>query len=362
METWHDWEEFLKIMSAEYDLAKTEKNIFLTRYARDNISLTDEAIADLVMVEFETYRKGKSRIYTKFATSCTEINHKGRGKSKALQTWLETNYQAWRATRGIDMNITTVEIAPREQAQFTPPAPQPSIVTANPFIPLGGVVDQQELFFNRQQETKRIFELLNSRSSVALTGERSIGKSSLLKAICRQAPSQLQSPRQPIYLNLQDLENEDDFYSALCDKIPIPESRGYRLTRALRQHKILLILDEAEKMNWDGFTRQLRSQLRGLAEGYEAPLRLILASRTSINELFADNQDQDMTSPLAGICIEEKLKPWERETAQAFIHQRLQSTPIQFTATEIEQLITSSKGYPQQLMQLCHQLYNSYTQ
>lgn len=36
----------------------------------------------------------------------------------------------------------------------------------NPFVPLNGVVDQAELFFNRQQELKRIFELLNSRSRV----------------------------------------------------------------------------------------------------------------------------------------------------------------------------------------------------
>ena len=48
---------------------------------------------------------------------------------------------------------------------------------SNPFIPFNGVIDRPELFFNRTQEIQRIFELLNNRSSVAVIGERAIGKS-----------------------------------------------------------------------------------------------------------------------------------------------------------------------------------------
>ncbi|MDY6784762.1 MAG: hypothetical protein SW833_19830 [Cyanobacteriota bacterium] len=83
----------------------------------------------------------------------------------------------------------------------------------NPFKPLTGIIDDPALFFNRERNLRSIFELLNSRSSVAIIGDRQIGKSSLLKAIERQAQQQLYSRRQPIYLNLQSIENEDDFYS-----------------------------------------------------------------------------------------------------------------------------------------------------
>ena len=49
-----------------------------------------------------------------------------------------------------------------------------SIDSANPFIPLNGVIDRPELFFNRDREIQRIFELLNNRSSVAVVGERAM--------------------------------------------------------------------------------------------------------------------------------------------------------------------------------------------
>ena len=227
----------------------------------------------------------------------------------------------------------------------------------NPFIPLNGVIDRPELFFNRTQEIQRIFELLNNRSSVALVGERAIGKSSLLLELCRQAKTELNSPRTPVYLNLLAVANEADFYSYLCDEVGIPDYRGYKLTRALNKQKLLLAIDEVEKMAWAGFSPSLRSYLRGLSEGSDAPLRLILASRTSLNNLFTDAQAETMTSPLAGICIEEKLDVWSESTVRDFIAARLNNTSVTFTESEIIQLIKNTSGHPQQLMIQCHQLY-----
>ncbi|NER52705.1 MAG: ATP-binding protein [Symploca sp. SIO1A3] len=193
-------------------------------------------------------------------------------------------------------------------------------IITNPFLPLTGVVDDPELFFDRQPETREIFALLNSGSSVALIGERAIGKSSLLKAICREAPTQLLSPRQPIYLNLQQLENEDEFYTAFCEEVGISQCRGYLLTRELRKHRLLLAIDEVEKMTWDGFTRKVRDYLRGLAEGTNAPLRLILAARDPLDSLFPDSQNLGMTSPLAGICHQVDLGSWDEATGYQPIH------------------------------------------
>jgi len=237
-------------------------------------------------------------------------------------------------------------------------------ILTNPFLPLTGIVDDPELFFDRQPETREIFALLNSGSSVALIGERAIGKSSLLKAICREAPTQLHSPRQPIYLNLQQLENEDEFYTALCEEVGIPKCRGYPLKRELKQQRLLLAIDEVEKMTWDGFTREVRAQLRGLAEGTNAPLRLILAARDPLDSLFQDSQNPGMTSPLAGICHQVNLGSWDEATIRAFINSRLQfprlkplPQPVRFTEEEILHLIAASGGHPQKLMKLCYEIY-----
>jgi transcriptional regulator with XRE-family HTH domain len=233
-------------------------------------------------------------------------------------------------------------------------------VLLNPFVPLAGIVDNAQQFFNRKQEIERIFDVFNSGGSVALIGEEAIGKSSLLKAICRQADSRLHSPRQPVYLDLNGVCDEDDFYSALCHEVGIPESKGYRLTRELRSHRLLLALDNLGKITCEGFSHHVRDQLRGLAEGSNAPLRLLLSATKPLDSLFEDSQDGNKTSPLAGICQEEYLEPWDETTTRVFIADRLALTPVQFTEEEISQLVQESCGYPQRLMQLCNQTYSRY--
>ncbi|MCC3440621.1 MAG: ATP-binding protein [Microcoleus sp. PH2017_03_ELD_O_A] len=237
----------------------------------------------------------------------------------------------------------------------------------NPFIPQHGKIDDPRHFFGRKREIRRVFETLNSGSSVAIIGERAIGKSSLLQALYRETPTELRHPRQPIYLNLNNVYDEHDFYDALCGEAGIETVKGYQLKRALESHRFLLLLDEVEKMTWDGFTNQVRGQLRGLAEGTDAPLRLVVAACTSLDTLFPDSQDKNMTSPFKGICIEENLKQWDDQISRKFIDSRLNADwltpipePVRFTEAEIAELIAESGGYPQKLMQLCYQAYDRY--
>jgi hypothetical protein len=132
------------------------------------------------------------------------------------------------------------------------------------------------------------------------------------------------------------------------------------LTRNLRNRRVLLALDNVEKMTRKGFSRHVFEQLRGLAEGSDAPLRLILAAREPLDDLFNDNQDECKTSPLAGICQEENINPWGEATVRAFIEARLAMTSVSFTEEEIIQLIQESRGHPQRLIQLCYQIYARY--
>ena len=238
----------------------------------------------------------------------------------------------------------------------------------NPFIPQQGKIDDPRFFFGRGREIRRVFETLNAGSSVAIIGERAIGKSSLLHAIYREAPSQLRYQRKPIYLDLKNVFDENDFYGALCYKAGIEKAKGYLLERALESHKLLLLLDEVEKMTSGGFSEQVRGQLGGLANGINAPLSLVVAARTSLDILFPDSQDPNMTSAFKEICTQETLKQWDDPIiSRKFIASRLQADwltpvpqPVSFTEAEITGLIAESGGYPQKLMQLCYKTYAGY--
>ena len=150
---------------------------------------------------------------------------------------------------------------------------------------------------------------------------------------------------------MQTLHNEDDYYEALCEKAGIdPVKGGRKLERALRGRRLLLLLDEIEKMTWDGFSHNLRAELRGLAEGEHAPFKLALVARSPLDRLFPDSELN--TSPLAGICQQINVKPWNNATARTFIQQRLSGTPVRFSDDEIKHLVLSSNGLPLRLMHL----------
>lgn len=220
---------------------------------------------------------------------------------------------------------STVVLAHFPQLIDRPPFNSRTPLT-NPFHPLAGQVDNPQLFFDRPQVINRIFEVLNSGSSVALIGAREMGKSSILWAICRQAEARLQPPRKPISLNLQLIYSEDEFYGELCEKVGISDVRGRELSRALKNQRLLLLLDEVERITEESFTRRVRDQLRGLAEGSSAPLRLVLAASTSLDRLFPNSYQEGLVSPLIGICIEEPLREWDETTIRTFIASRLEPT------------------------------------
>jgi len=231
----------------------------------------------------------------------------------------------------------------------------------NPFWPRKGVIEDPAQFFNCEGTLNRIFESLNSGSSVAIIGEPNMGKSSLLRAVGRMAPEYLESPRQTVLLNLATVFSEQDFYEDLCEALEMETVSGNEFVRKMKKQdqQVLLLLDEVEQIGQEKFTYKIRQELRGLAEGNNAPLRLVIASRTSLDQLFEGYQD-GQTSPMEGITVEEHVEPWSEPTCRNFITTRLTDDPIQFTQREIDQIIRASDGNPQKLTQACHKLYNRY--
>jgi AAA domain len=358
----NSWQSFLilKIIT-DYGLSRTETAILLAKFPDENTFKSNKEVADGAIAEEnndipsdpENVRRQMWTIYNE--RFCPKKDREGflgyndrssQKKDAEFLDWLKPQYEKWRSSQG---------------SAFSTGDRTPAI-SCNPFIPQTGKVDDPQLFFGREREIRRVFEVLNSNNSVALIGEEGIGKSSLLSAICQQAENLLLSARKPIYLDLNGVRDEDDFYTALCEEVGIPKSEGYMLTRALKKHRVLLAIDNVGKMTWEGFTRQVRDHLRGLAEGQNAALQLILAATQPLDKLFNDSQDEGNTSPLAGICQEENIKPWDEATVRAFIQARLAMTSVHFTEEEISQLVQESGGHPRRLMQLCYQIYARYVE
>jgi len=230
---------------------------------------------------------------------------------------------------------------------------------SNPFGTTGRITDTAR-FFDREELLRQIFEELVKGANLSLVGASQVGKSSLLSMVCALGPERMgMEPETFAYLSLEWVDDEEDFYDALCDKLSIETCRGYKLTRALRGKRRVLCLDEIEKMGWDGFTVHVRSRLRGLADGPAASLRLVIASRSALASLFPDSAE--LTSPLAGICHQLDVGPFRPDVARVFLAQRLRTTGVTFTESEIGVLLAETGGHPAKLQRAAADLYRSHT-
>jgi hypothetical protein len=231
-------------------------------------------------------------------------------------------------------------------------------MVTSPFGDTGRITDLDR-FFDREELLRQIFEELQKGVNVSLVGESQVGKSSLLSMVCALGAERLDPPPDRLaYLSLEIVDDEDEFYQALCDALGVEACRGYRLTRALRGKRIVLCLDEIEKMTWDGFTVRVRSHLRGLADGPDAPLKLVIASRSPLAHLFPDSPELD--SPLAGICRPLDVGPLAPDDARTFLSRRLRGTGVVFTEGEIERLLDETGGHPARLQRAAADLYDQW--
>jgi hypothetical protein len=228
----------------------------------------------------------------------------------------------------------------------------------NPFGDVGRLTDPAR-FFDREELLRQIFEELGKGVNLSLVGESQIGKSSLLTMVCALVMKHISPPPDAlVYLSLQVVDDEDDLYEELCKELGIESCRGGKLFRALRGKRYVLCLDEVEKMTWDGFTRNVRSQLRGLADGSDAPLKLVIASRSPLSRLFPDSPELD--SPLAGICRQLDVGPFPPGVARAFLAHRLRGTGVTFSENDTAALLRETGGHPAKLQRAAADLFRHY--
>ncbi len=225
----------------------------------------------------------------------------------------------------------------------------------NPFGDAGRIADPAR-FFDRQDLMRQIFEELSKGVNLSLVGSSQSGKSSLLSMVCTLGPQRLGLPPEVFaYLSLQIAHDEGDFFEAVCSELQIAPCRGNKLYRALRGRRCVLCLDEAEVINSESFSLNTRRELRGLADGPDAPLKLVIASRRELARLFPDSPELD--SPLAGICHQLDVGAFPPEVARAFLAERLRGTGVTFGEDEIAELIARSGGNPGLLQRAAAELF-----
>lgn len=228
-----------------------------------------------------------------------------------------------------------------------------ALSSENPFRPLNCRIDDPSLVFGRESNVNSALSYLKTGSSVVFIGDHGSGRSSILTLLLDRVSRDL--GWKTARLNLQLVEDEETFYEALCDVLGVAEARIFRLPRALFGQRILLALDEMERMTKKGFTRDVRDQLRGLAEGNDAPLKLAMVTSTPLDGLFPDSFTGG--SPLALICQQIRVDPWDFDTARRFLLDRLKEDSVTFSESEMEQLIQRSGGMPRQLVNHAYHLY-----
>jgi hypothetical protein len=69
---------------------------------------------------------------------------------------------------------------------------------------------------------------------------------------------------------------------------------------------LLLLIDEVDKFLEGNFSTEIEDKLRCLSEEQNAPIKLILASRNSLDLVFAQRQ----VSPLVNICFQVAISHW----------------------------------------------------
>jgi hypothetical protein len=215
---------------------------------------------------------------------------------------------------------------------------------ANPFG-LTGRIEDPAAYLVRRPLTDEILHELGKGVSLSIVGDSQTGKSSLLWYIKTAGPGVLKRRGNDfVHVSLEVIHSDDDFFEYICGKLEIPTSRGFRLGRALKDRQVILCLDEFEKMTWQGFTLALRSELRGLADGASTPFTLVIASRSPLGRLFPDSPE--MTSPLAGLCMQVKLPPFSLGEAWALVEYRLTGSGVVIGEEVVERVWQEVEGHP----------------
>jgi hypothetical protein len=261
-------------------------------------------------------------------------------------------YSTLTQLRDFGSGQTVQKIIPRdlttETDQRISPNQQRRQMARRPFSDRGCIKDP-ERFYDREGLLREVFNDLSAGINVSLVGNAQIGKSSILWQIFNQGMERIRSaPDRIILLNMQNILTEDDLFNKLCIELELDATyRGYELKDRICDRRYVICVDECDRMI--SFTGEERIELRGLADGEDAPFTIVTASPRPLHELFPDTHLP--TSPFHNLFTfsEKTVEPFTPEIAREFIEHRLKGTGIEFDRAKVEDWIQETEGHPAKL-------------
>jgi hypothetical protein len=335
MESWRNWEDFLKIMSRDNKLTDAETESFLLQFARENLGKgLEEIAAQLPQMEnsLGTHKKRMSEVYGKFSQSCVELKSITH-KSKPLQKWLETKYSQWLSDQdfGSALSSATTEtpidwrdicdkVLETQQLRRQATAQQYEL---NIYVPLGlmerpktrnprpngsgkdsRAQQEPELQIVETYKDDAFFQKVitvnhtEKRTHIAIIGEPGAGKTTLLGKLAEYLPKN--PPDFPICIRLADLQGstiKDYLVNNWLEKAvehieSVPQSVTPEIIESLkqlfRQGKVWLLLDGVDEMAATSPIEAL-AKIRDQLTDWVGKARVVLTCRLNVWDAAISN-------------------------------------------------------------------------
>ncbi|GEM_PF-2457975 len=238
-----------------------------------------------------------------------------------------------------------------EQPPISPARPR----VENPFY-TNGRINDPNLFFGREQLVRELRQELSKRTNVSLVGESQMGKSSLLYYLYATRAEWL--PGETIeYLDLQRVLDEADFCEMILRQLNATGNTLRDLRYALATRRVILLLDEVERLAEPDFSPRLHDLLRSLAQ--EPNFKMCVATQRPLEEVFPPRTAGGV-SPFHNIFTRKTVGSFTEAEARRFLAARLLGTGITFTERDVARLIAESHCHPAKLQQAAKVLFDDY--
>jgi hypothetical protein len=257
----------------------------------------------------------------------------------------------------------------------------------NPFV-FGRPV-LPERFIGREREVKAILDRLTNPApgSTAISGERLIGKTSLLHYICSPHIAEKRGPLPEkcisVFIDGQTIVpfTPDGFWRYILKSLIKQQAYNPKHIESLLKEKevgtfelgelfdciaqegkmVVLLLDEfehiVEHVNPDN--PELLNLLRALINRPMHGLALVLASREPLKVLLRDFRFAGSPFPTSFISL--SLGPFSLVEANKLIETYTRDTRVSFNREEIDHVYDVSGGHPSKLQKACHEIFEQKT-
>lgn len=239
-----------------------------------------------------------------------------------------------------------------------------SPIPTNPFTERGRII-RPERFIGRWRELSLIFERLETRRPILITGVAGIGKSSLLTHIAQAASATLELPTlESLYIDLAQLDSAAAMYRLISEALGSAGDNAAALELALieRGDPVLLALDGAETAiaaGWGELVLEALARIARRSTPSPSYMDTALDGSTDLMVVAACTGAAPLLSePFAVITMGAVAATEVRLLTDAY----LDETDVSFAPRELHELWQRSAGHPAYLQRAAFHLFRAKTE